>query len=360
MASSLALAGDVVVFALGLAHEGMLRLGLPHAPSASAMALLARCLRGGAADVGADAVSATHPLLAAMACVLLSAKAHDVSPMPSVRSIVIVFCHVARARLLGAGASFSSSSSPSSSSTSLPSSSSSSSSSEPLPRPMSLISSQHQVWCDEVRKTENVLLKFVGFNLYATLQEHAHSYLLLILRSLDIDTTEKENKNLIATAWVFLNDAWFIAEGAGGSPRVVAAAALLSAARTCARSLPSGWSRGISDADVETVISSVKSLRQSKTAAIPRWIPHSHDAALMLISAAAVPATMAPTGSAKKSDKASKASKPVLAATSASRLVPRQLKKKAPAKKGTAGKNALSLSESKADVGANGGDAGDS
>ena len=93
---------------------------------------------------------------------------------------------------------------------------------------MSLLSSQHQVWCNEIRNMEMSILKAVGFNLYAILQEHAHSYLLSILRSLKIDTMEKENQKLVAGAWTFLNDAWYFNET---SPGVVAAAALLSSSQ---------------------------------------------------------------------------------------------------------------------------------
>ena len=290
------------VFGLGLAHEGARRLNFPHAATASAMAIMKRYLYGSDdTGSGGDEAATTHPLLAAGACILLSAKAHDISPMPSVRSIVIVFYHIARARV----------------------------SSEQLPRPMSLISSQHQVWCDGIRKTEMSVLKKIGFNIYSAMQDHAHSYLILILRTLDMSPTTEQNKPLIACAWTFLNDSWFVKKGGNISPRVVAAAALLSAAQTCDVSLPRGWSSGISGTDLDTVIRSVKSLRQSKTAMIPRWIPHNHDAALMLASGTSAVATAKFAEPAEKAEITSGASEPLLEAASLSSLVPRQLKKAA-------------------------------
>ena len=232
---------DGARFAVSLVHEGALRLELPHATTASAMAVLSRYMNGCAGNASG---AASHPLLVAMACVLVSAKAHDLNPMPSVRSIVIVFCHVARARMLAKARG----------GVVAPQSSSST----PPTRPMSLLSSQHQVWCNEIRNMEMSILKAVGFNLYAILQEHAHSYLLSILRSLKIDTMEKENQKLVAGAWTFLNDAWYFNET---SPGVVAAAALLSSSQSCGRALPVGWSKGVSDASIQEVISSIKSLR---------------------------------------------------------------------------------------------------
>eukprot|EP00946_MAST-07B_sp_MAST-7B-sp1_P005277 g5277.t1 len=297
---------DGARFAVSLVHEGALRLELPHATTASAMAVLSRYMNGCAGNASG---AASHPLLVAMACVLVSAKAHDLNPMPSVRSIVIVFCHVARARMLAKARG----------GVVAPQSSSST----PPPRPMSLLSSQHQVWCNEIRNMEMSILKAVGFNLYAILQEHAHSYLLSILRSLKIDTMEKENQKLIAGAWTFLNDAWYFNET---SPGVVAAAALLSSSQSCGRALPVGWSKGVSDASIQKVISSIKSLRQSKTA-IPFWIPHAKDDVLML----GLPVGTTPVGHARNVDvKATEVNKKSTQMASSSksmaRLVPRQLK----------------------------------
>jgi len=165
-----------------------------------------------------------------MACILISGKLED--DLSSIREIILCFVHLYRRRRLRLSEKKDGTKEGEEDYCSPLAASLSTEEKFNIMRhfpPMSAFGQAYKEWKDVLLKTENVVLRSLGFVLYWIPDSHPHKFILYFVRVLGME--KEEEHRLAQTAWNYCNDSCLLDVCVRYEPEITACAAIYLSSR---------------------------------------------------------------------------------------------------------------------------------
>ena len=176
-------------------------------------------------------------LVAATSC-LLASKTHDSASF--VRSVVVVFDRIQQDRQHPTWS-----------------------------KPMYLLGTRHQTWCQALRQMESIMLNELSFRLYPFLV-HPHRFIPFIATNLGLQPSK--DHDFLQHVWNFINDCRNTTICIEYPPQVVAAAAFLRTAASMKRPLPTDFATTYGAPDYSLVVQAMEHFYTEIHPQTPRYM----------------------------------------------------------------------------------------